>query len=95
MCYLEGGRVEELGREENTNICRSTVYFSLDKLSIFPNLIEVLFPPIYQRQSTFWADGLRCWVFTFLQGFGLMVFVAGCSHFYTDLCLDWANHRGR
>ncbi len=48
------------------------VYFSLDKLSIFPNLIEVLFPPIYHRQSTF----------------GLMFSVAGCFHFYTDFSVD-------
>jgi hypothetical protein len=26
-----------------------------------------------------------CWVFTFLQGFRLMVSVAGCSHFYRDM----------
>ncbi len=70
--------MEEFGREEKIQISAEE-YFSLDKLSIFPNLIEVLFRPIYQRQSTF----------------GLMVSVAGCSHFYTDLCLDWAHHKGR
>ncbi len=70
----EGGRVEEFGREKKDPRAKiqisAEVYFSLDKLSIFPNLIEVLFRPIYQRQSTF----------------GLMVFVAGCSHFYRILC---------